>query len=100
MQDPSKMYDLNELGFLRHHASKPPPASSKPGKPAPAMGPGTAFTLIASSNTPPLFPPITSSKLSVVFAELATNEALNICQPMSLVVEKLAVRSEGRLTEL
>ena len=28
--------------FRRHQPSRPPPASSRPGRPAPAMGPGTA----------------------------------------------------------
>src|SRR5262245_23631324 len=29
--------------FLRHHARKPPLANSKPGKPPPTTGPGTAL---------------------------------------------------------
>jgi len=34
--------------FLRHHARKPPLAKSNPGKPAPAMGPGTGGIRLTS----------------------------------------------------
>jgi hypothetical protein len=33
--------------FLRHQASRPPPAKISPGRPAPAMGPGTAIEVVS-----------------------------------------------------
>jgi hypothetical protein len=34
--------------FLRHQASRPPLAKIRPGRPAPAMGPGTELIAVVS----------------------------------------------------
>src|SRR5882724_472464 len=47
-----RSFDRGFLRLFRSHASSPPVAKIKPGRPAPAIGPGTP-TVVSKVGTPP-----------------------------------------------
>jgi hypothetical protein len=66
-----KRYVASSFGprhFLRHHASRPPLAKIRPGRPAPKAGAGIPTVTVAARISPPLLivPPLTILKISEV----------------------------------
>ena len=65
--------------FLRHHASTPPPAKIKPGRPAPKAGAGTPTDLTVIAEIWPSLlpvPPLTILKKSEVLASVKVGNVI------------------------